>query len=189
MLNTHRKKIIFYKLIALSCILLIIGFITYKIITNKQNDGALEKNKLLQNYDLAIKKSVIDGEDPKGKSYKIESELVAQNSSGKYLMQNIQGFHDSQPNKVFFKSDNANMPDNRKIIQMRDNVKVNYGEYIIETDNLNFDMDNMLISNDSKTDLKHLNSHIKADQVTGDTNKRLWKLKGNVNTYIKLSDY
>lgn len=187
--HNYSRNIFFSKLISIIAITSLICILIYSMIDNSVSPTIDKKSSDLKKYDLSINKSVIEGADNKGKNYVIKSESILKSTDELYHLNNISGLYALSQISLNMIANMGTMNDKTKILHLKEQIALTYDGYILNTSELYVDLKTMSASSKHPVNITNNLSNIKANSFELDSENKTLDFEGNVQTYVKISDF
>lgn len=194
---SHRQMVSFFKKISSLGIITIVIILYIKFEPPKPINFPLAVDLMPtnlkisnQNYEIILQNSIFEGVNKYLEPYKITADSAVKTSNNKYKLSQVSAkYHINNKNYLSIISTYGTIYDDNKSIQLSDNVKIFFGNLILNSDNIKINLLNKEVISNSEVDLLYRNSKIIADSFIAKDNGNIIVFTGNVMTKIHLSDF
>lgn len=185
----YGRNILIYKIIAMIMISSLVCILIYNLIGDNISPAIDKKSSITSKYDVAIKKSVIEGSDNEGKNYTIKSESITKKSGDIYHLNNIMGLYNIGQIGLEMIANFGAMNDKERTLHLEKRITLEYSGYILNTDKLNVDLKTMSADTDQIVHITRNNSNIIADSMKINSQTNTIDFEGHVKTYVNIKDF
>lgn len=183
----YSHKITIYKILSITIVIALSVLLLFYNITLRDKAASNSSDEMAEG--VTIKDSVLEGADKHGKTYIITSESIYKREDNLYHLDALSGFYNIGKLGLEMVANMGLMNDQDKILFLKQDIKIDYGDYKITTDNLEVNLDDMSAKNKDGVEIFYNNSDSCADSFELDTKNNIIHLYGNVKTYIQISDF
>jgi LPS export ABC transporter protein LptC len=154
-------------------------------IPDQKNHGQKIANK---SFDFKIDQSIFEGLSKDLLPYRIISKTVFKITDNIYNLLSVNALYNLENGILTIKANQGTLNNELKLINLENDVRINYDNVEISSDIIEFNMNNKNAKSDSKVHVKYKNSDIEADKFNTESTEII-NLEGNVESRFKLSDF
>ena len=185
----YGRNILISKLISIIAISSLIAILIYNIMGDSITPSIDKQPSHLKKYDVAIKKSVIEGSDLQGKNYTIKSESILKSSEDIYRLNNIIGLYNIGQIGLELFANMGAMNDKNRTLHLEEQISLEYNGYILNTSKLDVDLKTMSASTNEQVNVTHDSSNVISDTMCINSQNNTIDFEGNVRTYVNIADF
>lgn len=189
----HKKNysfnILISKLLSIIVISSLVAILIYNIMGDNITPTIDKQSSATKKYDVAIKKSVIEGSDLQGKNYTIKSESILKSSEDIYRLNNIIGLYNIGQVGLELIANMGAMNDKNRTLHLEEQISLEYDGYILNTSKLDIDLKTMSANTNDHVNVTHNGSNLVSDTMNINSQNNTIDFEGNVKTYVNIADF